>query len=224
MRGDRFFTGRLSAETVRKAAKNTQKKARLQIKRLDEILIFLDFIISSGFAETFPGEPLGFAKSESPDFIVRAGKKKIGVELTRAKTRRGGGAEEGEEPADFWRRKICERLDAKLKKYRKGTIRPFKQNYLVVLDETGVRARDNSLSFLIGKLLGDLNAAKYPCPPSFCLCLKTHGKWFKFVHCKKAGDWITEGFSASDAQKDATPQAPAEPAKPADAPDADASS
>ena len=102
MVGEKFFRKKLAAKKIRAAAKKEQNRIRRLIKKLDEGLILLDFLISSRFADDPRYGDASFVPWESPDFLMQARKKKIGVELTRAVRKKDAQDCPEETTTDFW--------------------------------------------------------------------------------------------------------------------------
>ncbi|MDL2263138.1 hypothetical protein LJC31_00640 [Synergistaceae bacterium OttesenSCG-928-I11] len=195
MAGEKFFRKKLAAKKIRAAAKKEQNRIRRLIKKLEEGLILLDFLISSRFADEPRFADVSFLPWESPDFLLQARKKKIGVELTRAVKKKDAPPCPGEEALDGWLSRIAHRIEAKRKKYDRGTIRLFNANVLLVIDELDVPIEPSADAAFLDGLVAVLGAdAQRRYPNRFSICLKlARRRWYRLT--EHQGAWNCEPFT-----------------------------
>ena len=200
MKTSLFFRKKLSPGKVRLFAKKEQNAIRLRMKKLEESLIFLDFLISSQFVKDETDGDMSFLLWESPDFLVQMRKKKVGVELTRAvrlhPEPRGGHIETdaAADPLRQWHDAIVLRIAKKMRKYAKGTIRLFNRNVLVVLDEVPLAIDDALVPELIESVASTLTDCMKD-GPNVMVCVKARRRhWWRLAR-DKGGVWRGVPFS-----------------------------
>ena len=200
MKTSLFFRKKLPTGKVRVFAKKEQNAIRLRLKKLEESLIFLDFLISSQFVKEETDGDMSFLPWESPDFLVQMRKKKVGVELTRAvklhPEPRAGQAEADAvaDPLRHWHDAIVLRIAKKMRKYGKGTIRLFNRNVLVVLDEVPLAVDDALAPALIESVASTLTD-RMKDGPNVVICVKVRRRhWWRLVR-DKGGVWRGAPFS-----------------------------
>ena len=200
MKASLFFRKKISPGKVRLLAKKEQNAVRLRMKKLEESLIFLDFLISSQFVKEETVGDMSFLPWESPDFLVQMRKKKVGVELTRAvklQPEPRAGHAEGDPVADpmrQWHDAIFQRIAKKMRKYGKGTIRLFNRNVLVVLDEVPLAMDDALIPALIESVASTLTDCMKD-GPDVTICVKVRRRhWWRLAR-DKAGVWYGVPFS-----------------------------
>lgn len=200
MKTSLFFRRNISHKKIRVAAKKEQNAIRLRMKKQEESLIFLDFLISSQFVRDEAEGDMSFLPWESPDFLVQMRRKKVGVELTRAvrlhSEARPGPAGPGAipDPLQQWYEAMMQRIAKKMRKYAKGTIRRFNRNVLIVVDELPLTVDDSKIPALAESVAGALSERKEALP-DVAICIKVRRRQWWRIARDQSGVWCSTPFS-----------------------------